>query len=242
MRKLIKKIILWFSSILHHNHTSKIVFYHDVYGENKYTDMGTSINMFKKHIQTFREKGYSIVSKIQNPNNEIKICFDDGFRGIYDTKQFFVDNGLHPTVFLAVSLIGKPGYLSKEEILELQRNGFIFQSHGWSHKDLTKFTKDELEKELSESKRFLSDLLDHPVDEICFPIGYFSQLVLDECLRFGYKTMYSSIPGNYYDKLFINELRTRNLLQFADVSEVKMVLSGGNEIIRSRYINMHWRG
>lgn len=75
-----------------------------------------------------------------------------------------------------------------------------------------------------------------------FPIGYFSQLILDECERYGYHTMYSSIPGNYFDELYVDGLRTRNLLQFANETEVKLVLHGGNEMIHSRYVKMHWRG
>ena len=151
------------------------------------------------------------------------ICFDDGFRGIYDTRQFFVEQGLRPTVFLAISLIGQPNYLNREEILELQNLGFIFQCHAWSHSDLTEFSKDELKRELYDSKQQLEELLVKAVDEICFPIGYFSQLVLNECKRYGYNTLYSSIPGNYFDKLYTDGLRTRNLLQFADANEVKLM-------------------
>ncbi|MDC2625238.1 polysaccharide deacetylase family protein [Bacteroides ovatus] len=242
MRKLIKKTLLYFSSILHHNEKSKIVYYHDVYSNKKYTDMGTSLNMFAQHIKVIRKAGFTIKAKIENPNKEVMICFDDGFRGIYDTKQFFIDNGLRPTVFLAISLIGKPGYLNKDEILELQKEGFIFQCHAWSHSDLTEFTKEELVQELYESKKTLTEFLGKTVDEICFPIGYFSQLVLDECKRYGYNTMYSSIPGNYFDQLYADGLRTRNLLQFADANEAKLILHGGNDMIHNRYVKMHWKG
>lgn len=242
MRKTIKRALLWFSSLLHHNKKSKILYYHDVYSDQKYTDMGTSLDRFAQHIKVIRDAGFSIQAKIQNPYKEVMICFDDGFRGIYDTKQFFIENGLRPTVFLPISLIGTPGYLNKDEILELQKAGFIFQCHAWNHSDLTKFTKEELVCELCESKKALTELLGRTVDEICFPIGYFSQLILDECERYGYHTMYSSIPGNYFDELYVDGLRTRNLLQFANETEVKLVLHGGNEMIHSRYVKMHWRG
>lgn len=247
MRQLIKRLMMWISSILHRNKKSKILFYHDVYGENQYKDrdtkldMGTPLKVFNNHIQTIRNSGFIIVDKITNSMNEVMICFDDGFKGIYDTREFFVKEGLHPTIFLAVSLIGQPGYLNIQEIRELQQVGFIFQCHAWSHKDLTSFTKQELVRELCESKKVLEEILEREVDEICFPIGYFSQLVLDECKRYGYKVMYSSIPGNFCDKIYGEGLRTRNLLQFSTTSELKFVLYGGNEMIRDHYIKLHWR-
>ena len=88
MRKIIKKTLLCFSSILHHNKKSKIVYYHDVYGDKKYTDMGTSLSTFAQHIKVIYDEGFTIKAKIQNPDKEVMICFDDGFRGIYDTRQF----------------------------------------------------------------------------------------------------------------------------------------------------------
>ena len=90
MRKIIKKTLLCFSSILHHNKKSKIVYYHDVYGDKKYTDMGTSLSTFAQHIKVIHDEGFIIKAKIQNPDKEVMICFDDGFRGIYDTRQIMV--------------------------------------------------------------------------------------------------------------------------------------------------------
>lgn len=247
MRKLVKIILMWISNVLHHNKKSKIIFYHDVYGDKLYLDrdtnldMGTPLDMFKKHLQVVRDNGFTITDKIMKPEGEVMICFDDGFKGIYDTREYFIKEGLHPTVFLAVSLIGFPGYLDINEIRELQESGFIFQCHAWSHKDLTIYSKDELVRELGESKKTLEEILGKEVDEICFPIGYFSQLVLNECKHYGYRVMYSSIPGNYFDKIYVDGLKTRNLLQFATPSEVKTVLFGGNEMIRDRYEKMHYR-
>ena len=242
MRVFIKRLLLFISSIVFHNRGSKILFYHDVYCDNQYTDMGTSLAMFTEHIKTIKKNKFSIVDNIIDKKNEIKICFDDGFKGIYDTRKFFIESGIHPTVFLATTLIGQPGYLNHDEILELQELGFIFQCHAWSHSDLSEFSKEELHRELYDSKILLEDILGKNVDEICFPIGYFSQLVLDECQRYGYKTMYSSIPGNYFDKIFTNGLKTRNLVQFASPSEVKSVLLGGYHLLHNRYVKMHWRG
>lgn len=236
----IRKILLMAGSIVSSNHHSKLLYYHDVFGDTRYTDMGTPLNLFRQHLSIIKKEGYQVVPRIMNKDGEVAILFDDGFKGIFDVRQFFYDEGLCPTVFLAVSLIGQNGYLSKDEILELQRHGFIFECHTWSHQDLTSFNDDELVRELKHSKEYLSDLLGKNVTEICLPLGYFSNHLLDKLREYGYKAIYSSVPGDY-NAFVYNIMRARNLLQFAEPDEVKYVLRGGNNILQSHYIKLHCR-
>lgn len=244
MRGIIKLFFLWLSSILNYNHKSKALFYHDVYRDKSYksldTDilLGTPISVFKEHIAAIIKEGYEIVPEITKPQKQVVIMFDDGFRGIWDNKGFFKDNHIRPTVFLAVDLIGKEGFLNIEEILELQNNyGFIFQCHSWHHVDLSRCNKNQLYKELRESRLELSKLLSNEVTALCLPKGYYSDALLNNDLLKEYETVYSSIPGNFFEKIV--GMRTRNLCQFASPIEVRLILKGGNELITKRYMRLH---
>ena len=208
------------SAILHRSHKSKILFYHDIYKTINYKAsdadvcMGTSLDLFKRHLEVIRKEGYTVVSQITEPKGQVCIMLDDGFRGIYECRQFFYDHGICPTIFLAVDLIGKEGFLTKEEILDLQEHGFIFECHSWSHKDLTIWNDEEQKRELGDSKKFLSELLGKKVTEICLPIGYFNDHLIEQLKAYGYKKVYSSIPGNYCEQT-IGGMITRDLVQFA---------------------------
>lgn len=223
---------------LFRNTKSKLLYYHDVFAEDQYTDMGTPLDLFQQHVMMIRKQGFKIVPRISEAEREVALLFDDGFRGIYDVRDYLQRENICPTVFLAVSLIGKEGYLNKEEIKELQGQGFIFQCHAWSHEDLTTFTDEELKRELGESKAYLEDLLGKEVDEICLPIGYFSDHLLEEIKKYGYKRVYSSIPGNYFEPV-VGGMTARNLVQFASPRQVKYMLFGGNRLIKKRYERMH---
>ena len=235
-----KTTLLWVGSTLHHNHKSKLLYYHDVFGDTRYTDMGTPLSLFQKHLEVIAKEGYSVVPRITKDEDEVALLFDDGFRGIYDMRQFFYDRHLCPTIFLAVSLIAKPGYLNKEEIIELQQQGFIFESHGWSHQDMTVFDDEGLLHELADSRKWLSDFLNKDVHELCLPIGYFSDRVIRMAHEAGYTTIYSSIPGSYHVMVH-SSLRTRNLLQFATIRQVRYILCGGNELLSKHYEEMHYK-
>lgn len=235
LRPILFKVALYCGSIINYTKKSKILFYHDVHGSNKrYTDMSTSIELFKIHIAEIRKNGFEIVTKITAKENQIQLCFDDGFRGIYDNKLYFVKESVFPTIFLAIALIGKEGYLTKAEILELQDLGFNFESHAYSHKNLVDFSDKELKYELSESKKFLEQLLQKNVTELCFPIGYFSKRVYNFAKEAGYRTMHSSIPGNYFQNDWEGVLN-RNLVQFSSAKEVKYVIYGALIPFRKHY-------
>ena len=235
---------LWLGSLLHRNHASKILFYHDICGASSYKSldsdvlMGTPLELFKKHLEVISEEGYKVVPRITNPENEVAIMLDDGFRGIWDNRQFFYERKICPTVFLAVDLIGKEGFLTVPEILELQSHGFIFECHSWTHTNLAMKTDAELQRELGEARSYLSQLLGKDVRELCLPIGYFSDHLVEAARAYGYSEIYSSIPGNYFDPVSCG-LRARILCQFASPHEVRLQLRGGSGIISQRYEKLH---
>lgn len=236
--------MLRWNSILHRNHKSKILFYHDVFKTTNYKAkdddiyMGTPFDLFQKHIEVMRKEGYRIVPRIGQADDELAIMFDDGFRGIWECREWFYENQIYPTIFLAVEYVGSEGMLSEQEILELQAHGFIFECHSWSHEVLTRWDDEGLVRELKESKDYLSKLLSKNVTEICLPVGYYSEHLLAKINEYGYTTVYSSIPGNYVD-LTPGNMRRRNLCQYATPEEVKLTLRGGYEGLKGHYERMH---
>lgn len=238
MKNVIKNILFYFGVLISRNKHSKVLYYHDVnFAGSANTDMGTQMCLFLKHMDVIRNEGFEIVSKINKPTNQVSIMFDDGFRGIYDCKEYFYKNNICPTVFLAVSLIGQPGYLTVDEIIELQNHGFNFQSHGWRHEDMTLLSDEQLHLELVEARKKLSKLLGKSVDEICLPIGYFSDRLLEKLSKEGYCEIYSSIPGDYDNLVF--GMRRRNLVQSSSSFQVSMMLKGGMFLIARHYLKLH---
>lgn len=243
--KLLKITLLGLGTAFNKNIRSKVLYYHDVcntrFYESPDTDViqGTPIELFKKHVEIIENEEYKIVPEISSENLEVTIMFDDGYRGIWDNKDFFYEKKIMPTVFLAVDLIGRPGFLNREEILDLQKHGFKFECHSWSHKSLASLSSEELIKELGDSKQYLSNMLNKEITEICLPLGYFSDFLLKEIRQYGYKKIYSSVPGCFHDKIF-EVMETRNLCQFASPLEFRLILSGGNSILKKRYIKQHF--
>jgi len=236
MRETVKNAAMIAQSVLRRDSAPKVVFYHDI--GRRWTHMGTDVKTFVEHMGMLRTLDV--------------VCFDDGFRGIWDYKDLF--NRCEPArkarkiVFLAVGLVGRPGYLTWEEIRDLQKEqGFEFQCHTWSHQTLAGPWNYEVSEpaggrtdewyrhELVDSKFEIEKHLEREVTAVCPPVGYFSDDVIRRCKEAGYKKVYTSYPGNLCD----DYLQPRCLVQDLSPIVFKAVLNGGMMAFRRRYLCMH---
>ncbi len=236
IKEIIKKTMFFWAYLLHHNQDSKVVYYHDV--GKRFTDMGTEMSLLQKHIEMIRRSGFKIVPSIDKHKGQVMICFDDGWAGIYDYKDYFMAQNIKPTIFIAVDLIGKDGFLTEEQIRELEADGFKFEGHTWSHKSLTLFNDEELEHELKDSKKELEKRFGHPFTAICYPQGRFSMHIHDLCKEYGYERQFSSLHGGYYD-LEDKGLICRVCAQFSSATELKWMLNGTSRLFRKRFLKQH---
>lgn len=241
-KELIRTSLFIVGNLLFHNKKSKIIYYHDFYNKKSYTNMATPLSLFKQHLAIAQKCGYTIVDTITKQEKELSVMLDDGFRGIWDCREFFYNEGIHPTIFIAKSLVGQEGYLTEEEIKELESHGWNFQSHTVSHTSLNNFTMEQLDYELEESKRYLEKVLGKPVKAICAPQGKYSNWTCEKAYRAGYDVFYSSTPGNYFERLTdFSFVITRNLCQSLTPFQFKMAINGGYKLFQKTYFKRRYR-
>lgn len=230
--RLVKEALLRLFAMIYRDDSPKVVFYHDV--GKTYTPMGTDAKVFWGHMACLRPADV--------------VCFDDGFRGIWDEREEFAKLQIKPIVFIAIALVDREGYLTWDEIRALQNDyGFDFQCHTWSHQTLAGPYNNEVPEplngrteewyrhELIDSKVELERQLGMKVTELCFPVGYFSDDIIRRCKEAGYQKVYASYPGNVTDEY----VQPRCLVQGLSVALLMATLSGGLLPLAKRYRRMH---
>ena len=243
MKDLIKSALYRIGG-LRRSTASRVIYYHDVFSQRSYTEMGTPLGAFCRHVDVAKLMGFTFVRDITEAHRQLMICFDDGFRGIWDNRQYFFENRLCPTVFMPVNLIGKDNYLTRDEILLLQEQGFVFQGHSWNHDNLPHYSDIDLRHELWDAKEELQQILGKEVDSICFPQGYFSDRVIRFSLEAGYKKLYSSLPGGRFECIgegLYSNLICRSLMQGISLGDFKAILQGGDSVFRRFRLKKHLR-
>ena len=219
---------------------SKAIFYHDIHSDKRYTDMSTSIELFKKHIKIIKNSGYEIVSEISKPYAQIEICFDDAFLGLYKNIEFLKTQNIAIHLFVISSHFSKDNFINRKQLLELDKLNFIkISSHTHTHRVLNNINNNEIESELKVSKEILENLISDSVDSICYPEGKFDDKIIEIAKKVGYKNQYSSIPGFFSDK-FKNDVSRRSLVQFAGEKEFKAIIRGGDNVLAFWYTIKHF--
>jgi peptidoglycan/xylan/chitin deacetylase (PgdA/CDA1 family) len=121
---------------------------------------------------------FSELRDFKSCSKPILLTFDDGYEDNY-TKAYPVlkKYGFKATVFLIAGEIGKPGYLTREEIMRME-DLVSFQSHTVTHPHLNSVSPAQLTHELEESKRRIAALTGSPVLALAYPYGDYSDAVL----------------------------------------------------------------
>jgi len=114
------------------------------------------------------------------PQKPILLTFDDGYEDFFTNafpilKKF----GLKATVFLPTGLLENPGYLTWEQIEQMNQNGNIyFGNHTWSHHS-TATDKDVVAREISTADQQLKDHNLNEAKVFAYPYGSDSKIAED---------------------------------------------------------------
>jgi len=130
------------------------------------------------------------------------VTFDDVPDNFYTNAYPFLKQERIPFIlFVTTSFIDKPGYLSKEQILDLDKDELCtIGGHTLTHPMLRKVNNSF--EELSESKKILESLLGHEVDYMAYPYGRQSSVstkVMKEVKEAGYKCAFGTIQSPISD-------------------------------------------
>lgn len=170
----------------------------DPIGEN----LSVAPEKFEEQIAWLKENGYRSVSldlfEIPEPVSfkPLVLTFDDGYQDAFDMVFPILRKYEMPGIFyLIVNKIGTPGYLTWDEIVQMQESGMRFGSHTLTHPDLRNLSVINLEKELKESKKILEQKLGKEITDFCYPSGKYDSAVLREVRVAGYQTAVTTVPG-----------------------------------------------
>ncbi len=127
---------------------------------------------------------------------DVVVSFDDGDLSGYTTAAPILEvNGLRGEFFVVSDWIGRPGFMSAEQLRELAARGHGIHSHSRTHPRLSALTTSEIEDELGGSKATLEAMLQAPVTQFSIPGGAYDKRVVEVARRVGYTSVLNSVEG-----------------------------------------------
>lgn len=127
-------------------------------------------------------------NQAQAPAKPVVITFDDGYIDFYaNAYPTLKKYAFHAVSFIPTGLIGSGGYMSWDNIRELQKSGLVsFEGHTISHAYLPKLSTQQLTKELRDSKNTLQSQTGTVVNFIAYPFGASNSTVTKVAQSVGY--------------------------------------------------------
>jgi len=159
---------------------------------------------FIEHIETIVDKHKLVAENLDSLHSgrcstghvPFYITFDDGGVSFLDPiAQTLEKHGWKGIFFISTDFIGTPGFLTKEQIVELSERGHVIGSHSCSHpKRFSDCTYEQILHEWTESKNILTAIINKNVDTASVPGGFLSKEVELAAAEAGFKSLFTSEP------------------------------------------------
>ena len=125
------------------------------------------------------------------PSNPVMITFDDTREeqfsiGAAEMKKY----GFKGVFFVMTVSIGRPNYLSKEQIKSLSDSGNVIAAHTWDHHMVTKYAGEEWNTQLVKPKTKLEEIIGKPVTYFAYPFGLWNKAAIPELKKSEYQMAY----------------------------------------------------
>jgi len=161
------------------------------------------MRFLKKHnynVITLEKAADIIKNKKKAPANTIVLTFDDGYKDNY-TYAFPIlkKYGFPATLFIIIDEVGRPegDMVSWDDIYAMQASGLVtIGSHTFRHPYLIDLTsREDIRREIQDSKKVLEIKLGRKVDAFCYPAGRFNKEIRQIVIDSGYKIAVATNPG-----------------------------------------------
>lgn len=179
--------------------------YHQV--NDSATSLAVPVADFDSQMAYLVDNGYIAITpdallsalegELELPPKPMLITFDDGYTDNYENAFPILQKyGLRATIFIIPAFVGKSGYMTWDELKEMEENGITMQSHTLNHIALEELPDDGLRVELLNSKRIMEEKLGHAVDFVAYPTGTYNLHIAAIAKEVGYKGAFTIKYGN----------------------------------------------
>jgi peptidoglycan/xylan/chitin deacetylase (PgdA/CDA1 family) len=126
----------------------------------------------------------------------VLLTFDDGGASFYDPIAPMLEEfGWRGHFFISTDYIGRPEFMTPQQLRELAQRGHVIGSHSCSHPTrMAHCSHEQLEREWSESINMLTDILGQAVTAASVPGGYYSRAVGETAADAGIRFLFNSEP------------------------------------------------
>jgi len=152
---------------------------------------------FRSQMELIKQAGWKGVSVGESVGSfaekTVAISFDDGCEtDLLIAAPILRNLGFGGTFYITTGFLGRRGHLSPSQLRELAALNFEIGCHSRTHAYLTDLTRNDLHREVAESKMELEQILGSAVQHFSCPGGRYNSQVAAVAREAGYQTVATS--------------------------------------------------
>jgi len=156
---------------------------------------------FRSQIRWLRQNGWrglSVSEALNYPaEKSVAITFDDGCEtDLITAAPILKESGFQATLYVTAGFVGTPGYLSPQQLSQLNAMGFEIGCHSMTHVYLDDLEQPHLRREVWDAGKKLEDLIGKRVEHFSCPGGRYSAQAIAAVKDAGYRSMATSHVGS----------------------------------------------
>ena len=106
------------------------------------------------------------------PDQAVLLSFDDGSATHHSVAMPLLAELGFPAIFFPMTVVlGKPNWLTEDQLKEMDAAGLEIGAHTWDHQRMDKISGEQWTEQIVEPKAELEAILGHPVDIFAYPYG-----------------------------------------------------------------------
>ena len=170
-------------------------------------DLTVSPTDFEQMLQYLRDNGYHTVSTRDlwwsldqtagMPQRPIMLTFDDGYADAYSVVLPLLQKyGFTGVFFVTVNLVGRPGYITRDQVRALADAGMDVESHAMDHVSMMVRNLADQQYQMCRARDFLSAWTGTDVRHFAYPSGDYNDVSFTALQRCGYLSAYKKSGGS----------------------------------------------
>jgi peptidoglycan/xylan/chitin deacetylase (PgdA/CDA1 family) len=162
---------------------------------------------FRTQLEHLRAARVRVLSADDNGEG-VRLTFDDGeANNATRALPALEDLGMRATFFVTPRRIGRPGYMTWEQVKHLRASGMDVGAHGLTHRVLVGLGEEDLRAETAGARHELEAGLGGPVTAFSVPRGFYDDRVLGALQGAGYHKVFVSRatvrPGDVVERVAV---------------------------------------
>lgn len=159
------------------------------------------VDTFKAHLKMLADSGYKTILPDEYyaylnlgtplPEKPIMLTFDDTEVNQYAIAAPEMEKyGFKAVYFIMTVSLGRPKYMSKDQVKQLAEAGHVIGSHTWDHQNVKKYKGDDWVTQIEKPTKTLEAITGKKVEHFAYPFGLWNPEAFPELKKRGFKSAY----------------------------------------------------